>query len=98
VPAGAHPAGAAVTHNKRKNLVATAPGVPIGITWLGRRFSEATLIGLAYAYEQASTSLLRGASDAAAHARDALKHANGIALPRTQLVDVMRRDSRAPGR
>ena len=87
-----------MTRNKRKNLVATAPGVPIGITWLGRRFSEATLIGLAYAYEQASTSPLCGASDLSAHARAALKHAERIALPRTQLADVMRSDFHAPGR
>lgn len=87
-----------MTRNKRGNLVATAPGVPIGITWLGRRFSEATLIGLAYAFEQASASSGPRISDMPAHARDALKHAEGIALPRTQLADVIRADSHAPGR
>jgi Asp-tRNA(Asn)/Glu-tRNA(Gln) amidotransferase A subunit family amidase len=32
----------------------TADGVPIALSFFGRPFSEATLIKLAYAYEQAS--------------------------------------------
>ena len=29
-------------------------GLPVGITFMGRRWSEATLIGLAYSFEQAT--------------------------------------------
>ena len=32
----------------------TAQGLPVGITFLGRPYSEATMIKLAYAYEQAT--------------------------------------------
>ncbi|KAF2454316.1 amidase [Lineolata rhizophorae] len=52
VPLGFYPPDANVTMNSRGNLVATGPNVPFGISFLGRRFSEETLIGLAYAYEQ----------------------------------------------
>lgn len=98
MPAGAHPADAAVTRNKRGNLVATAPGVPIGITFLGRRFSEETMIALAYSYEQASARHNLCETDPVAHARAALTHAGGVVLPRTQLLDVIRQASHAPGR
>jgi amidase len=31
-------------------------GLPVGVTWMGRAFSEADLIGFAYAFEQATKS------------------------------------------
>lgn len=53
-----------------------APGVPIGLSFLGTAFSEFSLIGLAYAYEQKTqTRLARKAFPAA--------------IPKTQLIDVI---------
>ncbi|KAK5655081.1 hypothetical protein OQA88_5980 [Cercophora sp. LCS_1] len=52
VPLGFYPAGAPVTRNSRGNLVDTAPNIPFGFSFLGRRFDEAKLIGFAYAFEQ----------------------------------------------
>ncbi|KAJ0162072.1 putative amidase [Colletotrichum tanaceti] len=52
VPLGFYPANAAVIKNRRGNLVDTGPHVPFGISFLGAKFQEARLIGLAYAYEQ----------------------------------------------
>jgi amidase len=34
------------------NLVAEAPNVPFGLSFMGSLFGETDLIGLAYAYEQ----------------------------------------------
>lgn len=53
-----------------------APGVPIGLSFLGTAFSEFELIGLAYAYEQATGTRLK---------RKAYKDA----IPVTQLGDVI---------
>ncbi|KAF2151949.1 amidase [Myriangium duriaei CBS 260.36] len=53
VPLGFYPNSTAVTTTGDfDNLVETAPGVPFGISFLGKRFDESTIIGLAYAYEQ----------------------------------------------
>lgn len=52
VPMGFYPADWNVTYNDRKTLVETGPKVPFGLSFMGRKFDEATLIGLAYAYEQ----------------------------------------------
>ncbi|TDZ49587.1 putative amidase [Colletotrichum trifolii] len=52
VPLGFYPANATVVRNRRGNLVDTGPHVPFGISFLGGRFQEARLVGLAYAYEQ----------------------------------------------
>ena len=52
VPMGFYPANTTVVKNTRGNLVATAPNIPFGLSFLGRKFDEATIIGLAYAYEQ----------------------------------------------
>ncbi|KAF6835081.1 glutamyl-tRNA amidotransferase subunit a [Colletotrichum plurivorum] len=52
VPLGFYPANATVVKNRRGNLVDTGPHVPFGISFLGAKFEEAKLIGLAYAYEQ----------------------------------------------
>ncbi|GAB7338085.1 hypothetical protein MBLNU457_4450t2 [Dothideomycetes sp. NU457] len=52
VPMGFYPANTTVVKNRRGNLVATAPNIPFGLSFMGRKFDEATLIGLAYAYEQ----------------------------------------------
>ena len=52
VPMGFYPANTTVVKNTRGNLVATAPNIPFGLSFMGRKFDEATLIGFAYAYEQ----------------------------------------------
>jgi len=54
VPLGFYPADAPKIMDRRGELVDTGPNVPFGISFLGRRFDEANLIGLAYAFEQAT--------------------------------------------
>ena len=52
VPLGFHPAGTRSRMNLKGTMVSVAPGVPFGISFIGRRWSEETLISLAYAFEQ----------------------------------------------
>lgn len=52
VPLGAFPNNTTVVKNFRGNLNATAPNIPFGLAFAGRHWSEETLIGLAYAFEQ----------------------------------------------
>ena len=52
VPLGKYPANTTVVPNGFGNLNATAPNIPFGISFLGPRFSEEMLVGLAYAFEQ----------------------------------------------
>lgn len=52
VPMGFYPSNWTVTMNGFGNLVATGPNVPFGLSFMGAKFSEADLIGFAYAYEQ----------------------------------------------
>lgn len=58
VPMGFHPADAEVCWNQEKTLVETGPGVPFGLSFMGRKWSEARLAGFAYAFEQ--LTLVRG--------------------------------------
>ncbi|KAF2181022.1 amidase signature enzyme [Zopfia rhizophila CBS 207.26] len=51
-PLGVYPANTTVTTNRRGDLNATAPNVPFGIAFAGNFWSEADLIGYAYAFEQ----------------------------------------------
>ncbi|GME28922.1 putative glutamyl-tRNA amidotransferase subunit a protein [Neofusicoccum parvum] len=51
VPLGFYPANQTVEESRR-GLVDEAPGIPFGLSFLGKRWDEATLIGLAYAFEQ----------------------------------------------
>lgn len=60
------------------HLVYPAPGVPFGLSFLGTAFSEFDLIGFGYAYEQATKTRLA-------------RKAYGLAIPRTQLKDVVPR-------
>jgi len=53
-----------------------APGMPIGLSFLGTAFSEFDLIGFAYAYEQKTQTRL---------ARKAFSDA----IPKTQLQDIV---------
>ncbi|KAF2223838.1 amidase signature domain-containing protein, partial [Elsinoe ampelina] len=76
VPLGFYPSNTTVVRNSRGNLVATAPGVPFGLSFLGRKFDEETLVGLAYAFEQKTLARLQGKTYLA---------------PKTELVDVLRK-------
>ncbi|OAX85033.1 hypothetical protein ACJ72_00593 [Emergomyces africanus] len=51
VPMGAFPADTEVVTVPR-DLVSIAPGIPMGISFVGNLWSEETLIGIAYAFEQ----------------------------------------------
>ena len=52
VPSGFFPPETEVVWDARGEMVDIAPGIPFGISFLGRKWSEETLIGLAYAFEQ----------------------------------------------
>lgn len=52
VPMGFYPANQTVVKNPRGNLNAVAPNIPFGLSFLGDKWTEAELIGYAYAYEQ----------------------------------------------
>ena len=52
IPLGFYPAETRSTMNAKGTLVSIAPGVPFGIAFIGRRWSEETLISLAFAFEQ----------------------------------------------
>ncbi|KAF2494656.1 amidase [Lophium mytilinum] len=52
VPLGSYPPNTTVVTNKRGDLNATAPNIPFGISFAGAKWSEADLIGYAYAFEQ----------------------------------------------
>lgn len=59
VPLGFYAANASVVESRR-GLVDEAPGIPFGLSFLGRRWSEEMLVGLAYAFEQRSLARGRG--------------------------------------
>ncbi len=52
VPLGFFPSDTVIAMNLKGTLVNVAPNVPFGIAFIGRRWSEETLISLAYAFEQ----------------------------------------------
>jgi len=52
VPLGFMPEGTAIKKNPRGNLVEEAPGIPFGLSFIGRPYSEQKLIELAYSFEQ----------------------------------------------
>lgn len=76
VPMGAYPDGTPVIKGARE-LIAVAPGIPFGLTFLGKKWSEETLIRLAYAYEQAT------------HHRDSIVPGDKGVMPKTEIVDVL---------
>lgn len=76
VPLGALGNGTEVQTNGFGNLNATAPNLPFGMSFIGERFSEFGLIGLAYAFEQRTM------------VRDTIKP---YIEPTTELADVVRR-------
>ncbi|KAL4909508.1 hypothetical protein BDW74DRAFT_187587 [Aspergillus multicolor] len=52
VPFDSFPANISVEYNGRGDLVDVAPGIPLGISFLGPKWSEESLIAMAYAFEQ----------------------------------------------
>lgn len=52
VPLGFYPSNTPTKMNAKGNLVSVAPNIPYGIAFIGRKWSEERLIGLAYAFEQ----------------------------------------------
>ncbi|KAL2062102.1 hypothetical protein VTL71DRAFT_6368 [Oculimacula yallundae] len=52
VPLGCYPANTTVQKTKDWNLVQVAPNIPFGISFIGAKWSEESLIGYAYAFEQ----------------------------------------------
>lgn len=52
VPMGFYSANTTVIRNKRGTLVETGPNIPFGLSFIGPAWSEASLIGYAYAFEQ----------------------------------------------
>ncbi|KAF2084470.1 amidase [Saccharata proteae CBS 121410] len=73
VPLGFYPKNSSVEMSSR-GLVDTGPDVPFGFSFMGRRFSEARLIGLAYAFEQRTM---------------ARNKVQPYIVPTTELIDVM---------
>ncbi|KAL3446202.1 amidase [Aspergillus insuetus] len=73
VPFEAFPADISVKYNERGDLVNAAPGIPLGLSFLGPKWSEESLIAMAYAFEQRTLS--RGTL-------------HRVVEPRTELKDV----------
>ncbi|KAJ1540156.1 hypothetical protein HK405_011831, partial [Cladochytrium tenue] len=76
VPLGAYPDDVPLQAGLRE-LVAVAPGIPFGISFVGKHWSEATLIGIAAAFE------------AATKFRDGYVLGPNSTVPTTDLADVI---------
>lgn len=74
VPLGFYPPSQPVVYNDRKTLVETGPNIPFGISFIGEAWSEASLIGFAYAFEQ--RTMVRN-------------KVQPYIVPRTELVDLV---------
>jgi len=74
VPLGFQPDN--VTATAATPTIELAPGLPFGVSFIGTAFSEFTLVGFAFAYEQATHTRLQ-------------RLAFPAAIPTTQLVDVV---------
>lgn len=78
VPLGFYPPNQTVVYNDRKTLVETGPNIPFGISFIGEAWSEASLIGFAYAFEQ--RTMVRN-------------KVQPYIFPRTELVDVLGKEA-----
>ncbi|KAJ1303809.1 hypothetical protein OPQ81_008231 [Rhizoctonia solani] len=77
VPLGFYPDNTtAVPGTARPSLVYPAPGMPFGLSFIGTAYTEPSLIGFAYAYEQKTKTRLK-------------RRAYAEAIPTTQLKDVI---------
>ncbi|KAI6716130.1 amidase [Diplocarpon mali] len=52
VPMGSYPANTTVVRSQNWGLVQVGPNIPFGISFMGAKWSEESLIGYAYAFEQ----------------------------------------------
>jgi len=52
VPLGFYPPDTKPVWNPKRTAISVAPHIPFGIAFVGRRWSEETLLALAYAFEQ----------------------------------------------
>ncbi|KIJ16269.1 hypothetical protein PAXINDRAFT_75651 [Paxillus involutus ATCC 200175] len=75
VPLGFYPDNVTIG-SAGPNTVYPAPGIPIGLSCLGTAWSEYSLVGFAYAYEQKTQTRLQ-------------RKAYTATIPTTQLADVM---------
>ncbi|KAI1380409.1 amidase [Hypoxylon crocopeplum] len=73
VPLGYYPSNTPVKRNSW-GLVTDGPNLPFGISFMGAKFTEAKLIGLAYAFEQRTKTRDRG---------------RPYIVPSTELIDVV---------
>jgi len=78
VPLGAYPPGTPELKSARE-LIAVGPGVPFGLTFMGAKWSEMTLIRLAHAFEQATGGIR-------------YKNPRPVVMPTTELKDVVGRN------
>lgn len=76
VPLGYYPQDAPLVPLKPAPLHRCAPNMPFGVAFIGTSYSEYKLIGLAYAFEQATKARLQ-------------TRAYPLAIPVTQLKDVI---------
>lgn len=76
VPMSAYPDDIPIQKGLRE-LIAVAPRIPFGLTFLGRRWSEETLIGLAAAYEKATNF------------RHKYELGPEVIMPTTEIVDII---------
>ncbi|KAF8603271.1 amidase signature enzyme [Ceratobasidium sp. AG-I] len=80
VPLGFFPSTTPVVREPKSSHVAhivyPAPGLPFGLSFIGTAYSEPSLIGFAYAYEQSTHTRLQ-------------RLAYAEAIPKTQLEDVI---------
>ncbi|KAK7048003.1 amidase domain-containing protein [Favolaschia claudopus] len=76
VPLGFQPDDTEPVVNGKDVPIDTAPGMPFGLLFVGKAFSESKLLSYAYAYEQATQTRLK-------------RRAYEKATPKTQLVDVV---------
>jgi amidase len=74
VPLGALPSNTTVEPDNRGGLNATGPNAPFGLSFAGKHWSEAELIGFAYAFEQRT---------------NVRRKVKPYIEPRTELVDVV---------
>ncbi|KZT58850.1 amidase signature enzyme [Calocera cornea HHB12733] len=76
VPLSYYPDSTPATSTHNGTVFFPAPGIPFGLSFIGRQWDDANLLGLAYAYEQGTKHRLEN-------------HAYEKATPKTQLADVM---------
>lgn len=76
VPLGHYPQDAQPVPSSPAPIYSCAPNMPFGVAFIGTSYSEYKLIGLAYAFEQATKARLQ-------------TRAYPLAIPVTQLKDVI---------